>query len=211
MAAALAVDVRVLPDAAALAEAAADVFVEEACAAVAARGTFFVALAGGTTFDAAYRLLAAPPRRDAGDWSHVVVFFGDERCVPEGAPERNDRAAKEALLDRVPIPKENVHAVDVTRHDPAAVYEAELHTAFGAPAGAVPRFDLVLLGMGPDGHVASLFPGHDALRANERLVIRIAGSPKPPPERVTLTFPVLNAGRTVLLVASGEAKREAAA
>src|SRR4029078_5525212 len=117
------------------------------------------------------------------------VFFGDERCVPEGAPERNDRAAKEALLDRVPIPKENVHAVDVARHDPAAVYEAELHAAFGAPAGAVPRFDLVLLGLGPDGHVAALFPGHDALRATERLVIRIAGSPKPPPERVTLTFP----------------------
>ena len=201
----------VLPDTEALAGAVADFFSSEAAAAIAARGRFFVALAGGTTFSGAYRLLAQSPRREAVDWTRVVVFFGDERCVPEGAPDRNDRAAREALLDHVPIPQGNVHTVDVGRHDPAAVYESELFTAFGAPHGSVPRFDLVLLGMGPDGHVASLFPGHDALNANSRLVVRIAGSPKPPPERVTMTFPLLNAARTVLLVASGSAKRDAAA
>jgi 6-phosphogluconolactonase len=201
----------VLPDGSALAAAAADLFAKEAADAIAARGRFFVALAGGTTFTAAYRLLAEPPRRDSVDWRRVVVFFGDERCVPEGDPERNDRAAREALLDRVPIPKESVHTVDVTKRDPAGRYEAELSEAFGVPHGTVPRFDLVLLGMGPDGHVASLFPGHDALRAKARLAVRIAGSPKPPPERVTLTLPVLNAARVVLLAASGASKKDAVA
>ncbi len=201
----------ILPDAGALAAAAADFFVAEARAASTVRGRFFAALAGGTTFTAAYRLLAEPPRRDTVDWTRVVVFFGDERCVPAGAPERNDRAAREALLDCVPMPPENVHAVDVDKRDPAGRYEAELCDAFGVPLGVVPRFDLILLGMGPDGHVASLFPGHDALRVTKRLVVRIAGSPKPPPERVTFTLPLLNAARTILLVASGESKRDAVA
>jgi 6-phosphogluconolactonase len=201
----------ILPDAGALAAAAADFFVAESRAATTARGRFFVALAGGTTFTTAYRLLAEPPRKETVDWPRVVVFFGDERCVPAGLPERNDRAAREALLDHVPIPPENVHTVDVDKRDPAGRYEAELWEAFGVPLGVVPRFDLVLLGMGPDGHVASLFPGHDALRVTKRLVVRIAGSPKPPPERVTFTLPLLNAARTVLLVASGAAKRDAVA
>ena len=204
-------EVSVLPDAGALAAAVADSFVKEACAAVAARGRFFVALAGGTTFTGAYRLLAASPRSGCVSWKNVVVFFGDERCVPDGAEDRNDRAAREALLDHVSIPPGSVHTVDVAKRDPAGLYESELLEAFGVPRGSVPRFDLVLLGMGPDGHVASLFPGHDGLRVTERLVIRIAGSPKPPPERVTMTLPLLNAARTVLLVASGAAKKDAAA
>jgi len=201
----------VLPDSESLAAAAADAFSAEAAAAIAARGRFFVALAGGTTFTAAYRLLASAPRRGAIAWDRVVVFFGDERCVPEGTPERNDGAAREALLDHVPIPAENVHTVDVTKRDPAGRYEATIREAFGVPVGVVPRFDLVLLGMGPDGHVASLFPGHDGLRVTERLAIRIAGSPKPPPERVTMTLPLLNAARTVLLVAGGTGKSDAVA
>lgn len=204
-------EVTVLPDTESLAAAVADFFSREAAAAIAARGRFFVALAGGTTFIGAYRLLAESPRREAVDWARVVVFFGDERCVPEGAPERNDRAAREALLDHVPIPPANVHAVDVSRRDPAGPYESEIFETFGVPRGSVPRFDLVLLGMGPDGHVASLFPGHDALNVANRLVARIAGSPKPPPERITMTYTLLNAARTVLLVASGSAKRDAAA
>jgi 6-phosphogluconolactonase len=205
----LTAELTVLPDAESLAAAAADLLAAEAASAIAGRGRFVVALAGGTTFTAAYRLLAASPRRESVDWSRVEVFFGDERSVPEGAPERNDRAAREALLAHVPIPAENVHTLDETKRDPAGRYEAEILETFGAPTGTVPRFDLVLLGMGPDGHVASLFPGHDALKAVERLVIRVAGSPKPPPERFTVTLPVLNAARTVLLVASGSAKSEA--
>jgi 6-phosphogluconolactonase len=204
-------ELTVLPDAEALAAEVADFFSREAADAIARRGRFFVALAGGTTFTAAYRLLAESPRAEAVDWTRTVVFFGDERCVPEGAPDRNDGAAGAALLDHVPIPRANVHTVDVSARDAAAAYESQLFDAFGAPRGSVPRFDLVLLGMGPDGHVASLFPGHDALKVTERLVVRIAGSPKPPPERVTMTLPLLNAARTVLLVAAGSAKRDAAA
>jgi 6-phosphogluconolactonase len=204
-------ELTVLPDTEALAAAVADFIAREAADAIASRGRFFVALAGGTTFTGAYCLLARSPRKESVDWTRMVVFFGDERAVPEGAPERNDRAAREALLDHVPIPRGSVHTVDVNGPDPAAAYESELLDAFGAARGSVPRFDLVLLGMGHDGHVASLFPGHVTLNVSDRLVAFIADSPKPPPKRVTMTVPLLNAARTVLLVASGSAKRDAAA
>jgi 6-phosphogluconolactonase len=192
-----------------VAAAAAQLFASEAAAAVAARGVFRVALSGGTTPLLAYRLLADPARPYAVDWPNVQVFFGDERCVPPGHPDRNDRAADEALLGRVPVPEAHVHRVEVLARNASERYEAELRRVFGVPEGEVPRFDLILLGMGPDGHTASLFPGHAALAETKRLVVRIAGSPMPPPERVTFTLPLINAARAVAFLVTGAEKREA--
>jgi len=204
--------IEVLATKAEVAARAADLFVEEARSVLAGAAPFFsVALAGGTTFAEAYRLLASAPRREAVDWARVHIFFGDERCVPEGHADRNDRAAREALLDHVPIPFANVHTIAATSADAAGGYESGLRAALGASVAAVPRLDLILLGMGPDGHTASLFPDHAALRANERLVVRIAGAPKPPPERITFTLPLLNAARCLVFAATGADKRQAAA
>jgi len=192
-----------------VAEAVAELFAEEARGAIGARGTFRVALAGGTSPLAAYRRLADPRGPHRLDWTKVQVFFGDERCVPPGHEDRNDRAADEALLAHVPIPPENVHRVDVLARNASERYEAEIRLVFGASESEAPRFDLILLGLGPDGHTASLFPGHAALAEQSRLVVRIAGAPKPPPERVTFTLPLLNAARAVVFVVTGAEKREA--
>lgn len=201
----------VFPTAAALADAAADLFVTAVRAAVAARGAFFVALAGGKTPREMHLRLAAEPRVAAVDWPRVHVFFGDERCLPPGHPDRNDKAARLALLDRVPIPEGNVHAIDADSPDGAALYESELRSTFHLRPGDLPALDLVVLGMGADGHTASLFPGSVALTETRHLAIRVEGAPKPPPERITLTLPVLCAAREVLFLVTGAEKREAAA
>ena len=203
--------VTVFPSAAALAEGVAELFAVRAAEAVEERGRFRVALAGGTTPLAAYRRLAGAPWADVVPWGAVEVFFGDERCVGECDAERNDGAAREALLLHVPIPPENVHPVPSLAPDAAERYEALLRERLGAPAPAVPSLDLVLLGLGEDGHTASLFPGHPAAAESVRLVARVDGAPKPPPARVTLTLPLLNAARTAAFVVSGRAKREALA
>jgi 6-phosphogluconolactonase len=151
-------------------------------------------------------------RADEIDWRRVQVFFGDERCLPPGHPDRNDRAARLALLDRVPIPEGHVHAIEADSPDAAELYESELRAAFRlTAAGALPVFDLVVLGMGPDGHTASLFPGFPQLDERRRLAVRVEGAPKPPPERITLTLPVLNAAREALFLVTGAEKRAAAA
>ena len=203
--------VRVLPSQEAVAEAAAELFASSAAEAVAARGVFRVALAGGTTPLAAYRLLAASPWRDLVPWDRVDVFFGDERCLPECHLERNDLAAREALLSHVPIPPERVHPIPATAPDGAERYEALLYERLRAAAPALPRLDLVLLGLGEDGHTASLFPGHPALDEGERLVLRVDGCPKPPPERVTFTLPLLCAAARVVFLVTGAGKRDAVA
>lgn len=201
--------VTVFPSAAALAEGVAELFALRASDAVEARGRFRVALAGGTTPLAAYRRLASAPWAELVPWGAVEVFFGDERCVGECDRERNDAAAREALLLKVPVPPENVHPIPSLARDAAERYEALLRARLDAPSPGVPVLDLVLLGLGEDGHTASLFPGHAALRETERLAVRVDGAPKPPPSRVTLTLPVLNAARAVAFVVSGAAKREA--
>jgi 6-phosphogluconolactonase len=159
------------------------------------RSPVHVVLTGGTVGIATLAALAHSPARDAVDWSEVHLWWGDERFVPAGDGDRNETQAREALLDALgdALPAANVHPVpaqddDVADpHVAADAYAGEL--AAHAPAGAeVPQFDVLLLGMGPDGHVASLFPGHEALRAAGRPTVGVEGSPKPPPLRVSLTF-----------------------
>jgi 6-phosphogluconolactonase len=203
--------VTVFPSAAALAEGGAELFAVRACEAVEERGRFRAALAGGRTPLAAYRRLAAAPWADLVPWGSVELFFGDERAVGECDCERNDAAAREALLLHVPVPPENVHPVPALAPDGAQRYEALLRERLAAPAPALPVLDLVLLGLGEDGHTASLFPGHPAAAETGRLVVRVDGAPKPPPSRVTFTLPLLNAARAALFVVSGSEKREALA
>jgi 6-phosphogluconolactonase len=181
-----------------------------AAEAVAARGRCALALAGGNTPRRAYELLAEPPLRDAVPWDALHLFWGDERCVPPDHPDSNYRMAREALIDRAPIAAANVHRVPTEEGSAAAVaayYERELRTFFGLEVEDVPRFDLILLGLGPDGHTASLFPGSPALDETRRLVVPNSIDYMPH-ERVTFTFPVLNAARVIAFMIAGRDKAE---
>jgi 6-phosphogluconolactonase len=180
-----------------------------------------VVLTGGTLGIRTLEEMAQSPLLDAVDWSGVHLWWGDERYLPAGHPDRNETQAREALLDTLVIPDENIHAVPASDapgigspEDAATAYAAELarYAEDGDDAGpAVPHFEVLLLGMGPDGHVASLFPGHDALEVTDRTVVGVHGSPKPPPERVSLTFPAIEAAAEVWLVVGGTDKAEPAA
>jgi len=175
---------------------------------IASAGRFSVALSGGSTPLVLYRLLAEPPFRGAIDWLRVHLFWGDERFVPADHPDNNYRAALEALVSRLPIPTENVHPIPTEATDPetaAAQYEDTLRRFFAAPEGEVPRFDLVLLGLGTDGHTASLFPGSPALDEDSRLVVA-THVPKLAAWRITLTPPVLRGARHVIFLVSGPDK-----
>jgi 6-phosphogluconolactonase len=183
-----------------LARTAADRFEALARSALAARGRFSCALPGGSVAETLFPAFA----RLALPWPQVDVFFGDERAVPPTDPESNVGLARRLWLDAVPAV---VHAMPSDRDDltaAAAAYAAELRTLLGDP----PRLDLALLGVGPDGHVCSLFPGHPLLAERARLVAEITDSPKPPPRRLTLTLPVLAAARAIWIGAFGEAKAQ---
>jgi 6-phosphogluconolactonase len=184
-----------------------------AAQAVRDRGAFYVALAGGTTPLSSYRLISAPLIASRVDWENTHVFFGDERCVPEGHRDRNDDAAAAALLNHVSIPGKNIHRAPATERDGAERYESEIRGAFSifSPSSSkgIPRFDLVLLGMGADGHTASLFPGRASLDETQRLVLRVDDAPKPPASRLTFTLPLVNAARHVALLVTGKEKAEA--
>jgi 6-phosphogluconolactonase len=199
-------ELRVFPDPATVAAAVADAFVDDARSAISERGAFFVALAGGTTPKAAYQLLAQEPRAGAVDWQHVQVYFGDERCVPPDHPDSNYKMAREAFLSRVPIPEQNVHRMQ-GEIDPltAARDYAQL---LMQTIGDLPQFDLIMLGMGPDGHTASLFPGTDPLVDNERLA-RAVYVEKLQTYRITLTPLVINNARHVLIATEGLPKAPA--
>jgi 6-phosphogluconolactonase len=163
-----------------------------------------VALPGGSVAEAFFPVLAGLPL----DWRRVLVFFGDERAVPPDAVDANVRVARSLWLDRVSIPMANVHRMRADESDLDAAardYERILVATLGDP----PRIDVVLLGMGPDGHIASLFPGHPALDETMRYVVPIFDSPKPPPERITLTLLTLAAARTLVLAAFGSGKAAA--
>lgn len=205
----------VLPTPAALAGEAARRFVAAGRQAIADRGHFAVVLAGGSTPAGLYRLLAAPPYRDQVDWSRTYVYFGDERCVPPDHPDSNYRMARETLLDVAPIPAGNVFrmAGELSPDEAARRYAALLRRNFSLRGGARPRFDLILLGMGDDGHTASLFPGMPALAEARRLVVGsdVPGYVRPAVSRVTLTYPVLNAARGVLFLVAGANKVAAVA
>lgn len=174
-----------------------------------------LALTGGSIVVSLLEKVAEDPLVAAVDWSAVHVWWGDERFVPEGHEERNERDARAALLSRVPLPAANIHTVPGPDRAPdvqtaAAAYSAEL--AEFAPAGAtVPEFAALVLGMGPDGHVASLFPGRPSVDVTEVGAIPETDSPKPPPERVSLTLGALSAARQVWLLVSGEPKAAAVA
>jgi 6-phosphogluconolactonase len=201
------VSVRVYESPEDLADAAAGEFGARAVEAIEERGRFAVALAGGSTPRATYEILA---RDYSGriDWSRVHVFFGDERTVPPDDEDSNYRMAREALLDHVPVGSVHRMHGELPPDEAAAAYEQELRGFFG-PEG-LPGFDLILLGLGGDGHTASLFPETSALEAHDRLVVA-----NPVLEldttRITLTVPVINAARAVYFLVAGEGKAEAVA
>lgn len=199
----------VLPDAAAVAEATADRFVAVARAAIDERGVFRVALSGGSTPKAVYPLLVAEPRVVRVDWSRVEWFWGDDRSVPPDDPESNFGVAREMLLSRLPgVEGDRVHRMpaDAAERDAAArSYALELERVFDVADGEAPRFDLIWLGMGADGHTASLFPGSDALAVRDRWVVA-NWAPALETWRMTFTYPVLDAARSVLFVVTGRDK-----
>jgi 6-phosphogluconolactonase len=196
-------------DAPALADAAAGAIVDAAIVAVAARQRFTVALAGGATPRATYMRLAGSPFAESVPWDRTWVFFGDERCVPPDHAESNYRMASETLLSKVAIPAERVYRMRGEAEDPeeaAAEYARTLATVFETKRGGVPRLDLVLLGLGLDGHIASLFPGSPAAKEIFRTVVAVHAAAARIPQRLTLTFPVINAAARVIFLMSGAEK-----
>jgi 6-phosphogluconolactonase len=198
------------PDADALARAGAIQLLELSQAAVAERGVFTLALSGGSTPKKLYTLLAKDPAFAAFPWAKTQLFFGDERHVPPDDEESNFRMVKESLLSSGLVPAANVHRVFAelaSAAQAATEYEAEIGRDFTGDAllGGFPRFDVVLLGMGPDGHTASLFPGSAALEETTKWVAA-NWVEKFKTDRITFTFPVLNAARVVLLLVAGADK-----
>jgi len=205
-------EIRILADANSIAQTAAAEFLEAARESVGEKGSFSIALAGGSTPKTLYGLLASNPLLQAKvPWSKIQFFFGDERHVPPDNAESNFCMANEAMLAKVPIDPKQVHRIKAEKRNPAQAaveYEDDLRTSFGLAAGQLPRFDLVLLGMGPEGHTASLFPGTKALKEERRLVVSNWVG-KLYTDRITLTPPVLiNAARVIFMV-HGEEKAPA--
>lgn len=200
--------IQIHPTAADVSAAAAELFVNLAAAAANAHRPFRVALSGGTTPRQLYELLATPRYSAAIPWKIVEVFWGDERFVSPNSVDSNYRLAKDALLDKVPLSVAKIHpmaTLPLTPPAAAAAYEATITEAFALSQGQLPRFDLVLLGLGPDGHTASLFPATDALTVNDRLVAANF-IPKLDTWRLTLTLPVINNAAEIVFLAVGEAK-----
>lgn len=195
-------DVRVFPDAVSAAIAAAGEFVS-ACAGTAIEGRLFVAaISGGSTPVALFRLLATKEYREQLDWGRIHLFWVDERCVPPTHKDSNFGAAYDTLLSRVPVPPGNVHRImgELGPDEAAMRYEGELRRHFGAEA--IPCFDLVMLGMGADGHTASLFPGSPVLTEQTRLAVPVSAEGLAS-HRVTLTLPVINHAYNVVFLVTG--------
>lgn len=190
-----------------LAKAAAELFVELAGAAVDERGEFRVALAGGSTPREAYQRLSGADLAPMVSWRNVQLFWGDERCVPPNHPDSNFRMARDSFLDKVPIPQLNVHRIEGESEpkQAARTYVDELRSFFGGRKR--PRFDLILLGMGADGHTASLFPNSSAVNEKRRWAVAYRVD-QLDSWRITLTPPVLNAARQVVFLVAGKEKAE---
>ncbi|MFC7330499.1 6-phosphogluconolactonase [Marinactinospora rubrisoli] len=206
------------PDADLLAKATAARLVTRLVDAQAARGTASLVLTGGGMGTAVLAELAKAPARDAVDWRRLDVWWGDERFLPAGHPERNETGARAALLDHVAVDPARVHAMpasdgpDGDDVDGAAErYAEELRASAAALGehGPVPEFDVTLVSVGPDTHIASLFPELPAVHEEDRPVVAVRGAPKPPPTRVTLTLPAIQASHEVWVLGSGEAKADA--
>ncbi|MEU0519114.1 6-phosphogluconolactonase [Streptosporangium sp. NPDC006007] len=198
-------------DADVLAKAAAARVITRAVDAQSGKGSASLVLTGGGVGVATLAEVAASPARDAVDWRNLDIWWGDERFLPSGHPERNETGARGALLDHVEVDPARVHAMrgpdsGMTAEESADAYAEELRRASRpedhSPA---PSFDVLMLGMGPDGHVASLFPGMPALY-DTRPVAAVHGAPKPPPTRITLTLPIIQNAREVWVIAAGEEK-----
>jgi 6-phosphogluconolactonase len=197
----------ILPDSEALARRVADWLLAISTARVS---VFTLALSGGGTPRRLYELLAGPPYRDVFPWHRTHLFWGDERFVPRDDASSNYRMVREAMLSRTPIPATNIHPVQTEGLTPDAAasdYERELKSFYGAERldRARPLFDVILLGLGPDGHTASLFPGTAVLEERERWVASVVG---PKPTRITLTYPTLESSRHVAFLVAGKEKRE---
>jgi len=198
-------EIRILKSSQELFEAAAAEFVVQASEAVRAQGRFTVALSGGSTPKSLYRLLATTPPLP---WDKICLFWGDERHVPPDHADSNYRMAHEVLLSKVPVRPENIFRIHAEEKDAEAAawqYEQTLKQFFHLSSGKFPRFDLILLGLGADGHTASLFPESSALNERHRLVVA-NWVEKFKTHRITFTFPVLNAAACVIFLASGPDK-----
>lgn len=203
------------PDTTALVEAAGDRLIGAIGDAIAERGHAHIVLTGGGT---GIGLLKHVGAHGSGiDWAKVHLYWGDDRFVPEDDDERNYKQAREALLDHIDIPDANVHPMSASGGQfgddiEAAAQDYERELAANADDGEpAPAFDVHLLGMGPEGHINSLFPHTAAVREKDRMVVAVTDSPKPPPQRITLTLPAVQRAREVWLVVSGGAKAEAVA
>ncbi len=204
-----------------MAQAAAARLITRIVDAQSARGTASVVLTGGRNGNGLLAALAAAPARDAIDWTRLDLWWGDERFLAQGHPDRNVTQARAALLDAVPLDPSRVHAMPASdgpwggsaegADAAAAAYAEELAAAAGPEDhGPVPSFDVLMLGVGPDTHVASLFPELPAVREIDRTVVGVHGAPKPPPTRISLTLPAIRAAREVWLLAAGADKARAA-
>ncbi|HEX3778949.1 MAG TPA: 6-phosphogluconolactonase [Pseudonocardiaceae bacterium] len=209
-------EVIVHADADVLAAAAAARLVTAVVDAQLTRGRAGVVLTGGRTGTAVLAQLDASPAREAIDWQRVDLYWGDERFLPAGDPERNETQARQALLDHIPVPAERVHVMEPAGGrfgddpDAAAAAYAEF-LASVAEDGHVPTFDVCLLGVGEEGHTASVFPDSPAVHETTRTAVAVRDCPKPPPTRVSLTLPAIRRSMQVWLMTTGEAKADAIA
>jgi 6-phosphogluconolactonase len=201
-------DVRIFENLESFSEAAAVLFIESSARAITERERFLVALSGGNTPLRLYQLLAETPYHEQVDWPHVHVFWGDERCVPAEDLENSYRQAHDVLLGHVPIPSENIHRVQSDLEpETAAINYALALKQFASPRLGWPRFDLMLLGMGDDGHTASLFPDSEVNVSTPTLAVTAQYQSRPA-YRVTLTPLVFNSARRIIFLISGESKSE---
>jgi 6-phosphogluconolactonase len=200
--------VRVFQDLEELSRVAAELITELSKKSIASRGRFVIALSGGSTPQRLYSLLGSPLYRDVIDWSRMYIFWTDERCVPKDHAASNYKLAHDAFLSRVPLPAKNIHRIrgEDEPNKAAEAYQDELLDFFSGPGAIV--FDLIILGVGEDGHTASLFPGSHALDERMRPVVPIYLL-EPKINRVTLTLPVLNHAAQVLFLVSGRSKAAA--
>lgn len=201
------------PDTASLAAAVAARFITKIVTIIDKRGEASIVLTGGTMGIAVLAAVNSSPARDSIDWSRVTVWWGDERWLPTGDPDRNETQARSALLSHVALDPARVHAMPASDSGldldaAAAAYAVEIDEHISLRAG-IPPFDILFLGIGPDGHIASLFPERSGIRERELTVISVRNSPKPPPERLSLTLPVINSSARVWLVVAGADKASA--
>lgn len=190
-----------------LAQAGADIFTSAARAALSERGRFAVAVSGGSTPRLMHRMLAKEPYRSEIPWHDTSFFWVDERCVPVTDEASNYGSARRDFLEKVPLPMVQIHPmpVEMPLDEGALVYQRVIHEFFRLGRGQFPSFDLILLGIGEDGHTASLFPGQKALKEKKRWVVAVKGG-NPNVDRLTLTFPLLNRARQIVILVSGKGK-----